>query len=893
MSNQFSDLSATAPISSEKKQRKVMLLEDCQEDRVLYRRYLQTDSQYEYSFVEIESGEEALKLYPQEKLDIILLDYLLPDMDGLEWLRQWQERHNINLPPVIILTGQGNENIAVQFIKLGAVDYLVKDQLTAEKLNLAVNNAIAQLQQATENCSIEDCPIKNIAENKTLEQTQTALQLRIRLQQQAAIAKLGGQALLDVELEQLFTEATVLAAKHLEAEYSKVLQLSEDGTSMLLVAGVGWLSGLVGKATVSTELDSQAGYTLIANEPIVVEDLRQETRFRGPALLTDHQVVSGISTIIAGQDRPFGVLGIHTRQQRNFDGDDVNFVQAIANILATAIASKVQKKALQASEQRFRNTFEQAAVGIAHVAPDGRWLRVNEKLCQIVGYSKEELLQKTFQEITYPDDLKLDLKYVWQMLTGKIHSYSMEKRYIRRDRAIVWVNLTVSLVKDALGNPDYFISMAENISQRKHLELSLQKSLRRLENLHQIDRAILEARKTEAIAKKAIGNIKQLISCQRISIVTFDWEQNHATILATQGQAETLVGNGFQVSLDAWQPLITQLENCDRQHDYVLAYLSQFPWLSQLVPAFTQAKLDCFISFPLKARGKLLGILKVWLENLTTIAPAELDMVSEVCNQVAIALQQAHLYHQTQEYARELEAKVAQRTAQLEEINQELEAFSYSISHDLKAPLRAIQGFALALQEDYALELDDLGREYTERLTASAQQMERLILDLLAYSRLSRTEIQLQEVSLEKIISQAIERLNFKLTRKQAKITIEAPLSNMFGNQTILLQVVSNLLSNALKFVAVDVNPEIRIWTKIKGDRVRLYLSDNGIGIAPPHQERIFGVFERLHGNETYPGTGIGLAIVKKGMERLAGSFGVESELGKGSCFWVEGAKMQ
>jgi PAS domain S-box-containing protein len=586
-------------------------------------------------------------------------------------------------------------------------------------------------------------------------------------------------------------------------------------------------------------------------------------------------------------------LGIHTRQRRNFDRDDLNFVQAIANILAAAIASKAQKKARQASEQRFRNTFEQAAVGITHVAPDGRWLQVNEKLCQIVGYAKEELLQKTFQEITYPDDLTLDLKYVQQMLIGKIQTCSLEKRYIRRDRAIVWVNLTVSLVKDALGNPDYFIAVVENISQRKNLELSLQRSLRRLENLHQIDRAILEAQKTEAIAQIAIGNIQQLVTCQRISIITFDWEQNHATILATQGQAETIVGNECQISLDGWQVLITQLENCDRQSDYVVAYLSQLPLLSQLVPALTQAKLDCFISFPLKARGKLLGILKVWLENLATISPTELEMVSEVCNQVAIALEQAYLYHQTQEYALKLEAKVAQRTAQLEEINQELEAFSYSISHDLKAPLRAIQGFATALQEDYAHNLDDLGREYTLRLSASAQHMEKLILDLLTYSRLSRTEIQLQVVSLERIVSQAIEQINLKLDQVQAEITIEEPLQTMFANKTILLQIVTNLLSNALKFVAVGVKPQIRIWTEMKGDRVRLCLADNGIGIAPQHQERIFGVFERLHGNETYPGTGIGLAIVKKGMERLAGSFGVESELGKGSCFWVEGAKTQ
>jgi len=131
------------------------------------------------------------------------------------------------------------------------------------------------------------------------------------------------------------------------------------------------------------------------------------------------------------------------------------------------------EEALQMSEERFRSTFEQAAVGIAHVAPDGTWLRVNQKLCDIVGYAREELLPKTFQDITYPDDLETDLKHVAQMLTGEIQTYSMEKRYIRKDGSLVWINLTVSLVRDASEAPDYFISVVEDISRRKSAEQSL------------------------------------------------------------------------------------------------------------------------------------------------------------------------------------------------------------------------------------------------------------------------------------------------------------------------------------------------------------------------------------------------------------------------------------
>ena len=135
-----------------------------------------------------------------------------------------------------------------------------------------------------------------------------------------------------------------------------------------------------------------------------------------------------------------------------------------------------RNKKIEESEEMFSATFEQAAVGIAHVAPDGRWLRVNRKLCDIVGYSKDELMKLTFQEITHPEDLEADLAYVKQILAAEIHTYSMEKRYIRKDGSIVWINLTVSLVWKPSGDPKYFIAVIEDITERKQVEVSLQKN---------------------------------------------------------------------------------------------------------------------------------------------------------------------------------------------------------------------------------------------------------------------------------------------------------------------------------------------------------------------------------------------------------------------------------
>ncbi len=250
---------------------------------------------------------------------------------------------------------------------------------------------------------------------------------------------------------------------------------------------------------------------------------------------------------------------------------------------------------------------------------------------------------------------------------------------------------------------------------------------------------------------------------------------------------------------------------------------------------------------------------------------------------------------------RVLEEEEARRTAaeensrvietqrqQLREINAELEAFSYSVSHDLRAPLRAIQGIANALLEDYGPKFDGVARDYAQRLVDSARRLDALIQDLLAYSRLSRLEITVQPIKLGAIVSEVINGLQQDIIDRRADVAVEGPFPDVMGHRATVVQMVTNLLSNALKFVEPGQHPRVRIRGERRKGWGRLWFEDEGIGVAPEHSERIFNVFERLHGNEAYPGTGIGLAIVKKGAERLGGRCGVDSEDGQGSRFWFE-----
>jgi PAS domain S-box-containing protein len=241
-----------------------------------------------------------------------------------------------------------------------------------------------------------------------------------------------------------------------------------------------------------------------------------------------------------------------------------------------------------------------------------------------------------------------------------------------------------------------------------------------------------------------------------------------------------------------------------------------------------------------------------------------------------------------QELNRTLEQRVATRTRELTEINSELEAFGYSVSHDLRAPLRALEGFSDALIEDFGGKMEPRAVRYAQRIANAASRMDRLIEDLLAYSRLSRQQVERQRVDLDALVGAILEDRAPTIERLGGRVEVHRPLGHASGNRAVLSHVITNLLDNALKFVPAGRAPRVALWSGRDGGRLRLFIEDNGIGIAPGHQQQIFRVFERLHGDTTYPGTGIGLAIVKKGMERIGGDVGVSSAPGQGSRFWIE-----
>jgi signal transduction histidine kinase len=239
-------------------------------------------------------------------------------------------------------------------------------------------------------------------------------------------------------------------------------------------------------------------------------------------------------------------------------------------------------------------------------------------------------------------------------------------------------------------------------------------------------------------------------------------------------------------------------------------------------------------------------------------------------------------------HTKELDAEVLRRTLELERSNEALETFAHTISHDIRAPLRSIRGFAEIIEEDYAAHLPADGRDYTGRIAAAAHRLESLVNNLLAYTRLGRREIAAEPVAIDRLLQQVVHDMAEEVRQAGGRIETHGAFGAVLAHRETLALILTNLISNALKFVPRGTPPLVQVTGSLTGTLQRISVRDNGIGLAAADRARVFQPFERLHSRDVYAGSGLGLALVARGVERIGGRYGVESNAGGGSEFWLE-----
>jgi signal transduction histidine kinase len=279
-------------------------------------------------------------------------------------------------------------------------------------------------------------------------------------------------------------------------------------------------------------------------------------------------------------------------------------------------------------------------------------------------------------------------------------------------------------------------------------------------------------------------------------------------------------------------------------------------------------------SIPLNIGDQALGVMNLAGPDRGLFHEDDLKVLYSVGNQVAIALERARLHE-----------RVLDRTAQLEGANKELEAFSYSVSHDLRAPLRHISGFAEMLKEKQGTQLDEKSQRCIDTIVNSAKKMDRLIDDLLLFSRMAKTEMFLRKVSLDKLVQEVIKDLQPEVEGREIAWVI-GPLPEVEGDGAMLRQVWANLIGNAVKYTRTRAKAEIEIGSRREGQEHLFFVRDNGVGFDPKYAGKLFGVFQRLHRPDEFEGTGIGLANVRRVVHRHGGRTWAEGEVDRGAVFY-------
>jgi signal transduction histidine kinase len=301
------------------------------------------------------------------------------------------------------------------------------------------------------------------------------------------------------------------------------------------------------------------------------------------------------------------------------------------------------------------------------------------------------------------------------------------------------------------------------------------------------------------------------------------------------------------------------------------------------------------VALPLVGDDRVWGALNIYAGEEDAFDEAEIALLSQLAGDLTYGIQSLHVRAErraaTENIRRlnaELEQRVAERTHELTLANKELESFSYSVSHDLRAPLRAINGFASIIARRYRDNLNAEAQHYLDNIVQASERMSRLIDDLLKYSRLGRAGVRLEPIQLNRILSGIQAEMKAHLEELHGTLLVPDDIPTVKGDSTLLTQVFTNLVENAVKYRRPEVDLLVEITARVENDQVIIGVCDNGIGIPAEYLEKIFNIFQRLHNEDEYPGTGIGLATVKKSVELVGGKVWAESVVREGSRFFVK-----
>jgi PAS domain S-box-containing protein len=489
----------------------------------------------------------------------------------------------------------------------------------------------------------------------------------------------------------------------------------------------------------------------------------------------------------------------------------------------------------------FATLYEQSPMGYITLDSQGRIHDVNTAFLDLVGYQRKSMLRLPISHVIQNEDFTKIWRHLCRCENAEQSRITTELRLLTRDKKIVTAQLISVPLADSTDRR-LFLTAVVDLSARVHDEQQLYQA-------KEFAEAIVETVRHPIVV---LDSQLRIISTNRAFAEFFKRPPGHVKGLV------------LEMLLNLWwsgNQLREMLEKVLVKNQPIDRFL-----LSVELPGIGRRALH-LSARPLRQGKSTLDRILVILEDIT--------------DEEATREQMRNMND-------ELEQRVAARTDALRRSYEQMESFCYSIAHDLRAPLRSMSGFSELLAGELGADMRPEAKDYAARIQQSAARMDALINDLLQYGRLNTIDLPVQEVDLEKVFADVRKQLAPEIDKRRVQVIKKGVLPPVFGNPVVLQVALTNLISNAMKFVPPQTRPKIIVRPELRQEYLRLWIEDNGIGIALEDHKKIFGVFQRLHKSEAYPGTGIGLALVSKGMERIGGRVGVESAIGHGSKFWME-----
>jgi PAS domain S-box-containing protein len=693
-------------------------------------------------------------------------------------------------------------------------------------------------------------------------QTQEHLALRVR--QQEVITNLGQQALRSTSIDTLMREMVQNVNQTLGTEFCKILDFLPDGERLIIRAGEGWKDGIVGNAIVEIGNKSQAGYTLFTNEPVIVTRLNTETRFDA-GLLLEHGIVSGISVIIPGSDHPLGVISAHSAKFITFTREDINFLQAAANLLGAAMERLRTEQALRDSAERNRAIVNTAGDSIITTDENGLIEAFNPAAERLFGYKSDEIRGKPIAQIIDPAQT--------QEQTGVTGH--------RKDGSTFVLELTRSEMQ--VGGRRMFTNIVRDITEHVESTKAVERHVRQLSILNRVLQIASAPIGFENMMMTLLTEISDVFQADAADIYLMDPNVKLLYLLAHRGY--TISDEEKYQHLD----VVSSLRGAAVEQGHVVTFNTP---IDRDMPD-QQDQVNAIAITPIWTSGSIRGTLAVALWNDRKFTGEELALLEGLGRGVGITIENARLYAEAQSYAETLQFRIEERTQELQKAlihaqsaDRTKSALLSTVSHEMRTPLSSIIGFSnliISRKPEITKTL-----EFAGAINSEARRLAELINDFLDLQRIEsgREVFHYAGVDVNDLIVDVVRKQQISEDDSHAIEMALEPTPIIYADGNRLRQVILNLLSNAIKYS--PNGGRIRMTLKQQKDMITFSISDEGLGISPDDMKRIFDHFYRSEVAERYRirGTGLGLGLCREIIQIHNGHIWAESAgFNQGSTF--------